>query len=76
MNVLCWLGLHRWRTERLLEQHMETCTAYLEGDVCSRCEAVRNPENMANVYNLMSNYPWRIVVHPSSTSPTPRKEGE
>ena len=65
MNLLCSIGIHRWRMERVLEQTMPSgIVIYLNEDVCQRCEKVRDVVNMASVYNLMANNPGRIVVHP------------
>ena len=36
-DILCSLGLHKWKEQRTIEWKMEYVVAYIEGDVCSRC---------------------------------------
>lgn len=58
MNPLCRIGWHQWRKERLLEQTLSSglkCT--LDGDVCLRCEKIRDPQNMADVRRLLGTGP-------------------
>ena len=65
MNLLCWLGIHRWKSEVVLEQTMSSgIRLFLDGNVCQRCEALQDPENVADVYAIMANNPGEIVIHP------------
>ena len=36
-DILCAIGLHKWKEQRTIEWKMEYVVAYLEGDVCSKC---------------------------------------
>ena len=68
MNLLCAIGWHRWKEERVLEKvHPITGTRiWLDEDVCQRCEAIRNPENVVSVYSmLVMTGPGETKLHPS-----------
>ena len=65
MSLLCKIGIHRWKEEVVIEQTMSSgIKLRLDGDVCQRCEALRDPENVADVYAIMANNPGEIVIHP------------
>jgi hypothetical protein len=68
MNLLCRLGIHRWKEERVLECRLTCATAWLEGDVCQRCEALRDPESFASVYATMALMRGEIIAHPSRSA--------
>jgi hypothetical protein len=37
MRILCFLGLHKWEMQRVVEYPMEYVVAYFDSEVCSRC---------------------------------------
>jgi hypothetical protein len=76
--LLCLFGLHQWREERVLEKRMSSgIVAYLEDDVCQRCEALRDPASVANVYAMMVNMgDGETVMHPTSTRSHDGDKGE
>lgn len=67
MNLLCRLGIHRWKLERVLAKaHPVGTVIFLDEDVCQRCERLRNPQNVADVYNMMAmTGPGEVEIHHS-----------
>lgn len=75
MNLLCMIGLHKWRTQRVLEQTMSSgIVCFLEDDVCRRCERLRDPFNFASVYGMMAMSEGKILVHHSPYGDSRSKE--
>ena len=65
--VLCeLLGIHRWREEPVLQLEFKSgAKCYLDGDVCHRCQALRYPENIADVWATFANTGGKVTIHPS-----------
>ena len=57
-DILCAIGLHKWKEQRTIEWKMEYVVAYLEGDVCSncgkhRCDPAKVTEGLPQNYKVI-----------------------
>ena len=69
MSLLCRIGLHRWGEQSVLEQTLSSgLKIILDAEVCRGCDKLRDPENFADVYALMTNNVGRIIAHPAVTA--------
>lgn len=55
MNILCKLGIHNYKSERIWEEKLSCLTLFLNGRVCIRCRKVHSADQyQANVMMIES----------------------
>ncbi len=60
-RIKCFLGLHKWREQRLVEWPMSHVVAFIMGDVCIRCGKVKQ-----NILEITSGLPQTYnIVNPN-----------